>query len=155
MSHEFNLNEDQDIFNEDGPFEIDSIIEIELPYGNTIVEPVVELVPIVDKKPIFVEQPLFFYIPDEPPFLRENFKGLEFEGVSYTWDEFDYRLGLEYPSVPEPADAGLLVGLMAVAFIAYKMLWCKKNNLKCLLCKTTNKAVNTLKSIYKKLTGGK
>lgn len=142
MSHEFNLNEDQNIFDEDGPFEIDSILEIELPYNSITVGPL-------------LEQPAFFYIPDEPPFLRENFKGLEFEGISYTWNEFDYRLGLEYPSIPEPADSGLLVGLMAVAFIAYKMLWCKKDSVKCVLCKTTNKAVNTLKSIYKKLTGGK
>ena len=61
----------------------------------------------------------FFLIPDEPSYLRQEFDGLMFEGVQYTWDEFDYRLGVDYPSIPEPADAGFIAALIMTAFVAF------------------------------------
>ena len=43
-----------------------------------------------------------------------------FNGVEYTWDEFDFRLGVEYKgTVPEPADAGLFTALIMAAFVAF------------------------------------
>ena len=81
-----------------------------------IVEPEYPLLPI--EQPFEIEEPIsivisdtpFFYIPDMPEFLREDFKGLEFEGVQYTWKEFDYRLDVPYLSIPEPSFYGLLLG---------------------------------------------
>jgi len=61
----------------------------------------------------------FFLIPDEPSYLRQEFDGLMFEGVQYTWDEFDYRLGVEYNAIPEPADAGFFTALIMAAFVAF------------------------------------
>jgi hypothetical protein len=43
-----------------------------------------------------------------------------FEGVQYTWDEFDFRLGVEYKgTVPEPADAGFITALIMTTFVAF------------------------------------
>ena len=62
----------------------------------------------------------FFFIPDEPSYLRQEFDGLMFEGVQYTWDEFDFRLGVEYKgTVPEPADAGFIAALIMTTFVAF------------------------------------
>jgi len=45
----------------------------------------------------------FFLIPDEPSYLWQAFDGLMFEGVQYTWAEFDFRIGDEYKGqVSEP-----------------------------------------------------
>jgi len=61
----------------------------------------------------------FFFIPDEPSYLRQEFDGLMFEGVQYTWDEFDYRLGVEYNAIPEPADAGFITALIMATVVAF------------------------------------
>ena len=98
-----------------------------------IVEPEYPLLPIEQpierpiEQPIGIEEPIsiigsnnpFFYVPDMPEFIREDFKGLEFEGVQYSWKEFDYRLQVEYNGVPEPSFYGLLLGfsLLLVALI--------------------------------------
>jgi hypothetical protein len=62
----------------------------------------------------------FFYIPDEPSYLRQSFSGLTFEGREYTWDEFDYRLGVEYPGIPEPATTGLLLSFAVALYLMIK-----------------------------------
>ena len=83
------------------------------------IQPVMPEVEIVKKiEPI--ESYNFFSIPSEPEGLRDQFQGLQFEGVQYTWEEFDFRLDVEYvPSVPEPADAGLFTALIMAAFVAF------------------------------------
>jgi hypothetical protein len=82
-----------------------------------IIEPEYPLLPIEQTNSI-VQSP-FFFIPDMPTFLREDFKGLEFEGVQYTWKEFDYRLEADYPSIPESADAGFFMAILVGIFVAY------------------------------------
>ena len=78
--------------------------------------------PLIQLEPVRLE-PIsydFFIVPDEPTYLREEFNGLMFNGVEYTWDEFDFRLGVEYKgTVPEPADAGLFTALIMAAFVAF------------------------------------
>ena len=99
--------------------------EIEYPLF-PIVEPEYPLLPI--EQPIWIEEPIsiiisdtpFFYIPDMPEFIREDFKGLEFEGVQYSWKEFDYRLSVDYNSVPEPAFVGLFMGLCLLTLTLIK-----------------------------------
>jgi len=99
-----------------------------------IIEPEYPLLPIEQpieqpiERPIGIEEPIsiigsnnpFFYVPDMPEFIREDFKGLEFEGVQYSWKEFDYRLSVDYNSVPEPAFVGLFMGLCLLTLTLIK-----------------------------------
>ena len=124
--------------------------EIEYPLF-PIVEPEYPLLPI--EQPIGIEEPIsiigsnnpFFYVPDMPEFIREDFKGLEFEGVQYSWNEFDYRLSIDYNSVPEPAEVGLFMGLVFAGFILYKILEGKGIKVKDTVCAA-------IKKIYNKIT---
>ena len=55
----------------------------------------------------------FLYIEPIPDFFTQEFQGLYYDGVSYSWDEIDYRMGVEYsPSVPEPSFYGLVLGFL-------------------------------------------
>ena len=93
-----------------------------------IVEPEYPLLPI--EQPFEIEEPIsivisdtpFFYVPDMPEFIREDYKGLEFEGVQYSWQEFDYRLQVDYNGVPEPSFYGLLLGfsILLIALIKHR-----------------------------------
>jgi hypothetical protein len=90
-----------------------------------IIEPEYPLLPI--EQPFEIEEPIsivisdtpFFYVPDMPEFIRDDYKGLEFEGIQYSWQEFDYRLQVDYNGVPEPSFYGLALGftLLFVAMI--------------------------------------
>ena len=62
----------------------------------------------------------YFYVPSIPEWAYSEFDGLLYEGIQYNWDEVDYRLSVEYNSVPEPASTGVIIGLIALACIAYK-----------------------------------
>jgi len=62
----------------------------------------------------------YFYVPSIPEWAYSEFDGLLYEGVQYNWDEVDYRLSVDYNSVPEPASAGVIIGIIALACIAYK-----------------------------------
>tara|TARA_R110002074_G_scaffold350744_1_gene521780 strand:- start:52 stop:348 length:297 start_codon:yes stop_codon:yes gene_type:complete len=65
----------------------------------------------------------FFLIPDEPSYLRQEFDGLMFEGVQYTWDEFDFRLGVEYKgTVPEPSCTSLLMAVVIGIMVVRKLI---------------------------------
>ena len=65
----------------------------------------------------------FVYIEPIPDFFTQNFQGLYYEGVSYSWDEIEYRMGVEYtPSVPEPCSVGVVMGTIFTAFILIKKL---------------------------------
>jgi hypothetical protein len=65
----------------------------------------------------------FFLIPDEPSYLRQEFDGLMFEGVQYTWDEFDFRLGVEYKGlVPEPSCTSLLMAVVIGIMVVRKLI---------------------------------
>ena len=62
----------------------------------------------------------YFFVPSIPEWAYSEFDGLLYEGVQYNWDEVDYRLSVEYNSVPEPASAGVIIGIIALACIVYK-----------------------------------
>ena len=53
----------------------------------------------------------YFYVPSIPEWAYSEFDGLIYEGKEYNWSEVDYRLSVEYNSVPEPALVGLFMGL--------------------------------------------
>ena len=66
----------------------------------------------------------FLYIAPIPDFFTQEFQGLYYDGISYSWDEIDYRMGVEYnPSIPEPSSIGLIMGTVFLAFVAIKKLW--------------------------------
>lgn len=64
----------------------------------------------------------FFYIEPIPDFLTQNFQGLYYEGVSYSWDEIEYRMGVDYPQVPEFSGIGVIMGLVALSCIFFTKL---------------------------------
>jgi hypothetical protein len=65
----------------------------------------------------------FVYIEPIPDFFTQNFQGLYYEGVSYSWNEIEYRMGVEYtPSVPEPSSVGAVMGIIFTAFVVFKKL---------------------------------
>ncbi len=64
----------------------------------------------------------FFYIPDEPSYLRQEFSGLQFEGIQYTWAEFDYRLGVEYNAIPETSCTSLLMAVVVGIMVVRKLI---------------------------------
>ena len=62
----------------------------------------------------------YFFVPSIPEWAYSEYDGLYYEGVQYNWDEVDYRLTVEYNSVPEPSSAGLFIGLVATTLLIYK-----------------------------------
>lgn len=62
----------------------------------------------------------YFYVPSIPEWAYSEFDGLVYEGVQYNWDEVDYRLTVDYPSVPEPSFYGLLLGFIFLLFAMIK-----------------------------------
>ena len=65
----------------------------------------------------------FFYIEPIPEFITQEFKGLHYEGVDYSWDEINYRMGVEYsPSVPEPSSVGAVIGTILLGFVIFNKL---------------------------------
>jgi len=67
---------------------------------------------------IFEEQETLWYY-NIPNLSRESWDGIKYESVRYGWDELDYRFSVEYNSVPEPADAGFVGGILAAIFVAF------------------------------------
>ena len=65
----------------------------------------------------------FLYIPNIPEFFTQELDGLYYDGVSYSWDEIEYRMGVEYaPAIPEPSSVGAVMGIIFTAFVAFKRL---------------------------------
>ena len=65
----------------------------------------------------------FLYIPNIPEFFTKELDGLYYDGVSYSWDEIEFRMGVEYtPSVPEPSSVGAVMGIIFTAFVVFKKL---------------------------------
>lgn len=62
----------------------------------------------------------YFFVPSIPEWAYSEYDGLYYEGVQYNWDEVDYRLTVDYNSVPEPSSAGLFIGLVATTLLFYK-----------------------------------
>jgi hypothetical protein len=65
----------------------------------------------------------FLYIPNIPEFFTQELNGLYYDGVSYSWDEIEYRMGVEYvPAIPEPCSVGVVMGTIFTAFVVFKKL---------------------------------
>ena len=111
----------------------------------------------INKKPEPLREYGFFYVPDEPDYLRYEFDGIQFEGVQYTWDEFDYRLDVEYKApIPESSAIGSIMGVLVLIFVLYKIINKKgSSNMKCAICKTKDGIINFFNKLYNKLSGGK
>ena len=62
----------------------------------------------------------YFFVPSIPEWAYGEFDGLLYEGVQYNWDEVDYRLSVEYNSVPEPASVGVIMGLSLICIVLFK-----------------------------------
>ena len=62
----------------------------------------------------------YFFVPSIPEWAYSEFDGLLSEGKQYNWKEVDYRLSVEYPSVPEPAFVGLFMGLCLLTLTLIK-----------------------------------
>jgi hypothetical protein len=62
----------------------------------------------------------YFYVPSIPEWAYSEFDGLLYEGVQYNWKEVDYRLSVDYNSVPEPAFVGLFMGLCLLTLTLIK-----------------------------------
>jgi hypothetical protein len=65
----------------------------------------------------------YFYVPSIPEWAYSEFDGLLYEGKEYNWNEVEYRLSVDYNSVPEPSFIGLFMGLSLLALIAFKKIW--------------------------------
>jgi len=65
----------------------------------------------------------FLYIPNIPEFFTQELDGLYYEGVSYSWDEIEYRMGVDYaPAIPEPSSFGLFIGIAMLSFLTINKL---------------------------------
>ena len=62
----------------------------------------------------------YFYVPSIPEWAYSEFDGLLYEGTQYNWSEVDYRLSVDYNSVPEPAFVGLFMGLCLLTLTLIK-----------------------------------
>tara|TARA_R100001198_G_scaffold80572_1_gene53143 strand:- start:192 stop:461 length:270 start_codon:yes stop_codon:yes gene_type:complete len=50
---------------------------------------------------------------------RDEWQGIEYDSIQYGWDELDYRFGVDYPSIPESADAGFVGAILVGIFVAF------------------------------------
>jgi len=62
----------------------------------------------------------YFFVPSIPEWAYSEFDGLIYEGKEYNWNEVEYRLSVEYNSVPEPAFVGLFMGLCLLGLTLIK-----------------------------------
>ena len=65
----------------------------------------------------------FIYVPNIPDYFIEEYNGLHYDGINYSWDQIEYSMGLAYsPAVPEPSSVGVVMGTIFTAFILIKKL---------------------------------
>jgi hypothetical protein len=68
--------------------------------------------PIIEPEP----QDYYYFV---PLLNRNDWDGIEYDSIQYGWGELDYRFGVDYPSVPEPADAGFVTSIILGIFVAF------------------------------------
>jgi hypothetical protein len=71
--------------------------------------------PIVNPEP----QEWYYYI---PLLDRNEWDGIEYDSIEYSWNELDYRFDTPYPSIPESSTMGLTIGLITLMCVAFKKL---------------------------------
>lgn len=65
---------------------------------------------------------IYFNVPSIPQWAYSEYDGLYYEGVEYKWNEVEYRLSVDYNSVPEPSVFGLILGsFIALCVIMRKL----------------------------------
>jgi hypothetical protein len=69
--------------------------------------------PIVNPYP----EEFYYYI---PLLDRQEWDGIEYDSIEYSWQELDYRFDAPYPSVPESSTIGLTIGLILFTYVAFK-----------------------------------
>ena len=60
----------------------------------------------------------FVYVPNIPNYFLEEYEGLYYDGVGYSWEEIEYRMGVDYnPAIPEPNLISLTFGIIALGYV--------------------------------------
>lgn len=59
----------------------------------------------------------YYYI---PLLDRQEWDGIEYDSIQYSWQELDYRFDAPYPSVPESSTIGLTISLIVFTYVAFK-----------------------------------
>ena len=67
--------------------------------------------PIVDPEPLWE---WYYWV---PLLDRNEWDGIEYDSIKYDWQELDYRFGVDYPSIPEPADTGFYAAVIVAFFV--------------------------------------
>jgi len=62
----------------------------------------------------------YFFVPSIPEWAYSEYDGLMYEGKEYNWNEVEYRLSVDYNSVPEPSAIGVIMGLALLALVLFK-----------------------------------
>ena len=62
----------------------------------------------------------YFFVPSIPEWAYSEYDGLVYEGKEYNWNEVEYRLSVDYNSVPEPSAIGVIMGLALLALVLFK-----------------------------------
>ena len=62
----------------------------------------------------------YFFVPSIPEWAYSEYDGLVYEGKEYNWNEVEYRLSVDYNSVPEPSAIGVIMGLALLALALFK-----------------------------------
>ena len=73
-------------------------------------------------RPLLIIEPeweWYYYI---PLLDRNEWDGIEYDQIQYSWNELDYRFGVDYPQVPESSTTGLTIGLIILMCVAFKKL---------------------------------
>ena len=64
----------------------------------------------------------YFYVPSLPEWTRYEYDGLLYEGVQYNWDEVDYRLSVEIPTIPECSFSSIFIGLVLAGCVILRKI---------------------------------
>ena len=62
----------------------------------------------------------YFFVPSIPEWAYSEYDGLIYEGKEYNWSEVEYRLSVDYNSVPEPSAIGVIMGLALLTLVLFK-----------------------------------
>ena len=62
----------------------------------------------------------YFFVPSIPEWAYSEYDGLMYEGKEYNWNEVEYRLSVDYNSVPEPSAIGVIMGLALLTLVLFK-----------------------------------
>ena len=76
----------------------------------------------ITDRPLLIIEPEYewewYYL--VPLLDRNEWDGIEYDQVQYSWDELDYRFDVPYPSVPEPSAIGFIMGLALLTLTILK-----------------------------------